>query len=67
MDLPLTSLVAPREGRPIALFLACHTGAIDDPRTSLAENLLLREKGSGQFRSIALGKLHTTRFPGILN
>lgn len=45
MDLPLTSLVAPREGRPIALFLACHTGAFDDPRTSLAETLLLREKG----------------------
>lgn len=45
MDLPLTSLVSPREGRPIALFLACHTGAIDDPRTSLAETLLLREKG----------------------
>lgn len=45
MDLALTSLVAPREGRPIALFLACHTGAFDDPRTSLAETLLLREKG----------------------
>lgn len=45
MDLPLTSLVAPREGRPIALFLACHTGAFDDPRTSLAETLLLRDKG----------------------
>jgi hypothetical protein len=45
LDLALTSLVAPREGRPIALFLACHTGAFDDPRTSLAETLLLREKG----------------------
>ena len=34
-----------REGNPIAVFLACYTGANDDPSDCLAETMLRQEKG----------------------
>jgi hypothetical protein len=45
MDVASISQINSRQGSPLALFLACHTGAFDDPKQSLAETLLLREGG----------------------
>lgn len=34
-----------RQGNPIAIFLACYTGAMDGPQDCLAEEMLLRDDG----------------------
>lgn len=45
MDVSSLSQINSRQGSPLALFLACHTGAFDDPKRSLAETLLLQNNG----------------------
>jgi hypothetical protein len=45
MDVASISQINSQQGSPLALFLACHTGAFDDPKRSLAETLLLQNNG----------------------
>ena len=45
MDVSSISQINSRQGSPLALFLACHTGAFDDPKRSLSETLLLQDNG----------------------
>ncbi len=45
MDVASISQINSRQGSPLALFLACHTGAFDDAKRSLAETLLLQNNG----------------------
>lgn len=45
MDVRDAARLACREGAPIAIFLACYTGAFDSPRDCLAEELLCSPGG----------------------
>ena len=45
MDMTAMAKVAPRNGSPIAVFLACYTGAFDDSRDCIAESLVNQPTG----------------------
>ncbi|MEM7452930.1 MAG: C25 family cysteine peptidase [Planctomycetota bacterium] len=45
LDLETVQNLECESGNPIAIFLACYTGAADDPRDCLAEEMMRQDKG----------------------